>query len=59
MPSQFISRTTSSPNVDRPPSAGVSVAESAQGTLDRVRQRHVAAPSVDIIRSAASELSME
>ena len=33
MPSRFISRTTSSPNGDSPPSAGVSVAESAHGTF--------------------------
>ena len=33
IPSQFISRTTSSPNFDSPPSAGLSVAESAHGTL--------------------------
>ena len=33
MPSQFISRTTSSPNFDRPPSLTISVPESAHGTL--------------------------
>ena len=33
MPSQFISRTTSSPNGDRPPSCGLSVAESAHGVF--------------------------
>ena len=33
MPSQFISRTTSSPNFDSPPSTGLSVAESAHGML--------------------------
>lgn len=33
MPTRFISRTTSSPNRVRPPAAGSSVAESAQGTL--------------------------
>ena len=33
MPSQFISRTTSSPNGDRPPNFGASVAESAHGVL--------------------------
>ena len=33
MPSQFISRTISSPNGDRPPSFGSSVAESAHGVF--------------------------
>ena len=33
MPMRFISRTTSTPNADSPPTAGSSVAESAQGTL--------------------------
>ena len=33
MPSRFISRTTSSPNGDRPSSFGVSVAESAHGVF--------------------------
>ena len=33
MPSRFISRTTSRPNGESPPSTGSSVAESAHGTL--------------------------
>ena len=33
MPIRFISRTTSTPNADRPPCTGTSVAESAQSTL--------------------------
>ncbi len=33
MPSQFISRTTSSPNGDSPSTAAASVAESAQAML--------------------------
>ena len=33
MPSRFISRTTSRPKADSPPSTGSSVAESAHGTL--------------------------
>ncbi len=33
IPSRFISRTTSWPKAVRPPTAGSSVAESAQGTL--------------------------
>ena len=33
IPSQFISLTTSSPNGERPPNFGVSVAESAHGVL--------------------------
>ena len=33
MPSRFISRTTSRPKADRPPTAGSSVAESAQAML--------------------------
>lgn len=33
MPRRFISRTTSRPNADSPPTAGSSVAESAHGTL--------------------------
>ena len=33
MPSRFISRTTSWPKGERPPSTGSSVAESAHGTL--------------------------
>ncbi len=42
MPRRFISRTTSSPNAVSPPTAGTSVAESAQGMLwlcVRVRYR--------------------
>ena len=42
MPSQFISRTTSTPNRVRPPATAASVAESAHGTLSlwvRVRSR--------------------
>ena len=33
MPSRFISRTTSRPKSDSPPSTGSSVAESAHGTF--------------------------
>jgi hypothetical protein len=33
IPRRFISRTTCSPNSDRPPAFGVSVPESAQGTF--------------------------
>ena len=33
IPSQFISRTTSSPNADNPPSSGLSAAESAHAVL--------------------------
>ncbi|CAM5402137.1 hypothetical protein SALBM217S_06940 [Streptomyces griseoloalbus] len=33
MPSRFISRTTSRPNADSPPTPGSSVAESAHATL--------------------------
>ena len=33
IPSRFISRTTSSPNFVRPPSAGASIAASAQGSV--------------------------
>ena len=33
MPRRFISSTTSRPNADKPPTTGVSVAESAHGTL--------------------------
>lgn len=33
MPSRFISRTTSRPKADRPPTTGTSVAESAQAML--------------------------
>ncbi len=33
MPRRFISRTTSSPNAERPPCSGASVAESAQGVF--------------------------
>ncbi len=33
IPMRFISRTTSTPNRDRPPWTGTSVAESAHGTL--------------------------
>ena len=33
MPSRFISRTTSSPNVESPPAFGMSVPESAHGML--------------------------
>ena len=33
MPSRFISRTTSTPNGDSPPTTGSSVAESAHGVL--------------------------
>ena len=42
MPSRFISRTTSSPNGESPSSFGVSVAASAHGTFEAVRERHVA-----------------
>jgi hypothetical protein len=60
MPSQFISRTTSSPNDDRPLFFGVSVAESAHGRVRRVRQRHVArAEDGRNMRKSASELSIE
>ena len=34
MPMRFISRTTSTPKAERPPSTGSSVAESAHGTLE-------------------------
>ena len=59
MPSRFISRTTSSPNFESPPSFGLSVPESAQRTLVLWVRVMYRAPAASNMRSVASELSIE
>jgi hypothetical protein len=55
MPNRFISRTTSSPNEESPSSFGVSVAESAQGTLRLCVRVMYRAPRRYIMRSVGIE----
>ncbi len=59
IPSRFISRTTSTPNADSPPTPGSSVAESAHGVLSLWVSVRYLTPRSKSIRSVPSEQSME
>ena len=59
MPIRFISRTTSRPKSESPPSTGSSVAESAQGTFSLWVSVMYRTPRACIIRSVPSEELIE
>ena len=59
MPSRFISRTTSRPNSESPPTTASSVAESAHGTFSLWVSVMYRTPSACSVRSTASEESIE